>query len=107
MWSAVIAIVLWGACGWGTVVPQQHRLVSIAPAIAPVVLGLFNSATYIGTTMAGVIGAAGIQWAGADKLGFIATALVAATLAVSGLADRAIATAKRGQIQSAPVPERA
>ena len=45
-------------------VPQQHRIVSTAPHIAPIVLGLNNSATFLGTTAAGVLGALAIPIVG-------------------------------------------
>ena len=94
LWTAIPAILLWGACGWGVLVPQQHRLVGIAPPIAPIVLGLNNSATFLGTTAAGLIGAAGIDTLGGHELGYVAAALVAAALIVSELAARKIAGIK-------------
>jgi MFS transporter, DHA1 family, inner membrane transport protein len=72
-------------------VPLQHRLVSIAPPIAPILLGLNNSAIYLGTTAAGIIGAAGIRVLGGQYLGYIAAVLVAAAMIVSELAARRIA----------------
>jgi DHA1 family inner membrane transport protein len=57
LWIAGLAIALWGCCGWGVLVPQQHRLVTIAAQIAPVVLGLNTSCTYLGVSAAGIIGA--------------------------------------------------
>lgn len=94
LWMAIPAIVLWGACGWGIFVPQQHRLVSIVPAVAPIVLGLNNPATFLGTTAAGIIGAAGIDIVGPHALGYVAAVLVAAAMIVSELAARRIAAAK-------------
>jgi MFS transporter, DHA1 family, inner membrane transport protein len=91
LWTAIPAILLWGACGWGVLVPQQHRLVGIAPPIAPIVLGLNNSATFLGTTAAGLIGAAGIDALGGHQLGWIAAGLVAAALIASEFAARKIA----------------
>jgi DHA1 family inner membrane transport protein len=38
--TALTALIIWGACGWGLLVSQQHRLVTIAPAIAPLFLAL-------------------------------------------------------------------
>jgi predicted MFS family arabinose efflux permease len=93
---AIPAVLFWGACGWGSSVPQQHRIVGIAPQIAPIVLGLNNSAVFLGTTAAGLIGAAGIELFGGQRLGTIAAALVAAALAVSEIAARRIAAAGRG-----------
>ena len=95
LWTAIAAVFVWGACGSGTVVPLQHRLVSIAPPIAPILLGLNSSAIYLGTTVAGLIGAAGIQTLGAPKLGYIAAAFVAASLIVAECSARTIAAFHR------------
>lgn len=95
VWSAVLAIGVWGACGWGILVPQQHRLVTLAPAIAPVLVGLNTASTYFGVTAAGVIGAAAIPLVGAHQLGFVATVLVAVALLLSELATRRIVAASR------------
>src|SRR5258708_29589530 len=48
LWTAVPAIVIWGAAGWGLLVPQQHRLVGLAPSIAPVLLGLNTAGSFFG-----------------------------------------------------------
>jgi predicted MFS family arabinose efflux permease len=96
LWTAIAAVFCWGACGWGTVVPLQHRLVGIAPPIAPILLGLNSSAIYLGTTVAGLIGAAGIQTIGAQNLGYVAAAFVAASLIVAELSARTIAAAHPG-----------
>lgn len=90
-WTGVIAVILWGACGWGVLVPQQHRLVELAPNLAPVVLGLNNASTYIGVSVAGVVGAAGVGFLGAHQLGYIGAGLVATALLLSELASRRIA----------------
>jgi predicted MFS family arabinose efflux permease len=106
LWTAIPAVLLWGACGWGILVPQQHRIVSIAPPIAPIVLGLNNSATFFGTTAAGIIGAAGIDLVGSHALGYVAAALVAAALAVSEFAARKIAASgSQPAAPSASVPQ--
>jgi DHA1 family inner membrane transport protein len=94
LWMAITAIIVWGGCGWGAAVPLQHRLVSIAPPIAPILLGLNNSAIYLGTTAAGIIGAAGIQVLGG---GYIAAIFVAAAVIVSELAARRIAAGDRAK----------
>jgi MFS transporter, DHA1 family, inner membrane transport protein len=91
-WTAIAAIVIWGACSWGTVVPLQHRLVHIGPSIAPILLGLNNSAIYFGTAAAGIIGAAGIKILGGRYLGDIGATFVAASMIVSELSARRIAT---------------
>jgi len=105
LWTAIPAILLWGACGWGILVPQQHRVVGIAPAIAPIVLGLNNSATFLGTTAAGIIGAAGIDMVGGHALGWIAAVLVATALVTAELAARKIAAVDHSRAMSESVAE--
>lgn len=95
LWTAIPAIMLWGACGWGILVPQQHRIVGIAPAIAPIVLGLNNSATFLGTTAAEIIGALAIDAVGDYTLGWVAAAFVAAALITAEFAAREIAASDR------------
>ncbi|MGO4381449.1 MFS transporter [Pseudoduganella sp. RAF53_2] len=90
LWSAVIAIGVWGVAGWGIIGPQQYRLVNIAPTIAPVVLGLNTAATYLGVTAAGVLGAAGLHVLGGHNLGYFAVVLFALTIVTSELAARRI-----------------
>jgi MFS transporter, DHA1 family, inner membrane transport protein len=90
VWTAAIAIAVWGACGWGILVPQQHRLVTVAPSIAPVVVGLNSSGTYLGVTTAGIVGAIGLRSLSGHELGFIAAILVVVALVVSEIASRLI-----------------
>jgi predicted MFS family arabinose efflux permease len=86
LWTAIIALAIWGTVGWGLLAPQQHRLVSIAHQTAPVVLGLNTSCTYLGVTAAGVIGAVGIQAVDGHDLGYIGAAFVVVAIVVAELA---------------------
>jgi len=92
--TALPALIIWGAFGWGILVPQQHRLVTQAPTIAPVVLGLNVAATYLGVTFAGLIGAGGLQLVGAHRLGFASALFFALALILSELSSQAIARRK-------------
>lgn len=75
--SAAIALSVWGCCGWGLIVPQQHRLVKTAPHVAPILLALNNTATYGGLACSGVLGGLVIlvidshylSWIGAISIG--------------------------------------
>jgi predicted MFS family arabinose efflux permease len=91
VYTAALAIAVWGACGWGILVPQQHRLVTLAPSIAPVVVGLNTSGTYLGVTTAGILGAAGLHAFSGHQLGIVAAILLALALVVSELASQRIA----------------
>ena len=101
LWSAGLAIALWGCCGWGVLVPQQHRLVTIAAQIAPVVLGLNTSCTYLGVSAAGIIGAIGIETLGARWLGMIGAAFIAVALIVAEIASGKIDAARNADVFAA------
>jgi predicted MFS family arabinose efflux permease len=90
VWTAAVAIAVWGACGWGVLVPQQYRLVTLAPSIAPIVVGLNSSGTYLGVTAAGIVGAAGLTAVGNHNIGFIGAGFVVAALVTSEVASRLI-----------------
>lgn len=91
LWSAAIAITVWGGCAWGVLVPQQFRLVTLNPSMAPILVGLNTSATYVGVSIAGVVGAAAIPVIGSHNLGYLASAIVLVALIVSELATLRIA----------------
>jgi predicted MFS family arabinose efflux permease len=86
LWTTIPLLIVYGAVSWGTLAPQQHRLVAIAPQTAPVVLGLNTSCTYFGVTAAGVIGAIGIHAVGAHRLGYLGAVFVVIALGFAELA---------------------
>lgn len=59
VWAAV-----WGATIGVIVVPQQHRLIALSPAAAPILLGLNSSALYIGVALGGGLGGLAQEWFG-------------------------------------------
>jgi MFS transporter, DHA1 family, inner membrane transport protein len=74
--STAAAITVWGVCGWGFVVAQQHRLVSIAPALSSILLGLNASAMYLAVSASGAAGALAIRWLSPHDLPLLSMALV-------------------------------
>jgi len=98
--TAVPALVVWGICGWDLLVPQQHRLITITPAAAPLLLGLNSAAICIGVSMSGVIGGAAITWTDRHSLGLVGAAFIMAGLFVAEWARQRIA---RPQVQPAGV----
>lgn len=74
--GAVVGVAIWGVCGWAFVIPQQHRLISAAPQIAPVSIALHLSAVYAGTSLSGVIGALALQLAPAIMLVLVSAVFV-------------------------------
>ena len=97
LWTAALAIAIWGLFAWSIQAPQQTRLVSLAPTAAPVVLGLNNSGTYLGVTTAGIIGAAGVQTVGAHNLGVVGTVLILLAIVTCELATWRITTVNRAK----------
>ncbi len=102
-WTAVPAIAIWGLFSWSIQVPQQSRLVALAPNAAPVVLGLNNAGTYLGVTTAGIVGALGVQSIGAHNLGIIGAVLVGLALVLCELATARITAAERSETAIATV----
>ena len=86
LWSAALVVMVWGMCGWGLLVPQQHRLISLSPGAAPLLLGLNSASLYVGVAASGVIGAAGITLLDRHQLGLIGAALLVMALLLARLA---------------------
>jgi len=93
--TAIPVLVVWGLCGWGVLVPQQHRLIGIAPALAPILLALNASTIYIAVAAAGALGAALLPEVAPDRLGWVGAALIFLGLFAAEGAHRVIR--KRGQ----------
>ena len=86
--SAAVALAIWGMCGWGLVVAQQHRLVTLNPRLAPLLLALNASAIYLAIGASGAIGALLLRGVDAHRLPFIGAVLIAAGGLVGELASR-------------------
>jgi predicted MFS family arabinose efflux permease len=69
-----------GAVAWLAVIGQQHRVVSLAPRSAPVVLGLNGSALYLGTSLGGAVGGVALGIGGGHAV--VATAVGLAAISV-------------------------
>ncbi|WP_406457597.1 MFS transporter [Streptomyces sp. NBC_00876] len=80
--ATLVWAVLWGVAVGIVVVPQQHRLVSLSPAAAPVLLGLNSSALYIGIALGGGFGGLAQEWFGLapSELGPVAAGVTALAL---------------------------
>jgi predicted MFS family arabinose efflux permease len=89
--TAVPALIVWGACAWGFVVPQQHRLISVTPAAAPLLVGLNSAALYVGVSLSGVLGGAAITWFDRHALGPLGAVCILAALGTAEWAQRRIA----------------
>jgi predicted MFS family arabinose efflux permease len=86
--AAAGAMLIWGVCGWGFVVPQQHRLLGSAPRSASILLALYTMAVYGGTSASGVIGALALQMIDPHRLPFVGAGLILSGLIVDEFARR-------------------
>lgn len=86
--GAAAAMAVWGICGWGFVVPQQHRLIGLAPQSTPILLALYTMAVYAGTSASGVIGALALQVMDRHQLPLIGAGLILSGLAVDECSRR-------------------
>lgn len=59
--TAVPVILLSGLLSWSVLSPQQHRVVSLAPNATALVVSLNAAAVYLGVSLSGVLGAAGLN----------------------------------------------
>ncbi|KAA2253571.1 MFS transporter [Solihabitans fulvus] len=100
--TAILAVIVWGLCGWGVLVPQQHRLISISPASAPLVIALNAAGIYIAVSASGLLGAAGINLVGAHNLGFISAVLILLGLVSAEIANSIIQRRKAAAAAATP-----
>jgi predicted MFS family arabinose efflux permease len=94
--TAVPALCIWGMCGWGLVVSQQHRLVGIAPALAPILIALNAAAIYFAVSASGAVGALAMQVLDPHDLPFLSTILILAAILSAELAHRRIQDGNTG-----------
>lgn len=101
MATALASLAIWGICGWGLLVPQQHRLVGIAPHIAPLSLALNTTATYFGIASSGLIGGIIIVFIDVHHLGLVGAASITLALVI---AETAFGRIKQKSSQASLVP---
>ncbi|MDN5724682.1 MAG: hypothetical protein L0G99_01950, partial [Propionibacteriales bacterium] len=80
---------LWGVTDGMASVVQQHRLVAIAPASAPVLFGLNSSAIYVGVAMGGLVGGLAQSLWGAALIGVPAAVLALSACLITIIGGRA------------------
>lgn len=96
--TAILYMVVWGLAGWGTVPPQQHRLVQMAGPAAGIAISLNASALYLGIGLGGIIGGYVVETGRAAHLGAVAGLLGAVALLLVPLS---VALQRRGDIARA------
>ncbi|WP_218007080.1 hypothetical protein [Microtetraspora fusca] len=79
--------------------PQQHRLIALNPAAAPVLLGLNSSAIYVGIALGGGLGGLAQKW-----FAIVPAALGLPAAGVTTLALLCHLTTARHHAPAAPQP---
>ncbi|MFC4052092.1 MFS transporter [Actinomadura syzygii] len=97
--STLVWAAIWGAALGVVVVPQQHRLIALNPAAAPILLGLNSSAIYVGIALGGGLGGLAQEW-----FSIAPTALGLPAAAVTILALLYHLTTARRRTPAAPRP---
>ncbi|OLZ43412.1 MFS transporter [Amycolatopsis coloradensis] len=85
---AIGMIVLYGFAAFAITTPQQHRLVTLEPAAASVLVSLNAAILYLAISLSGVVGGVGIDVVGATNLSLVAAGIAVAALALSELGHR-------------------
>jgi len=76
----VLTLVIWGLHGFGSMVPQQSRLVMLAPSQAPMLMSLNSSMLYIGSALGAVVGGLSMSQIGVGRLSWIGAPFVVLAL---------------------------
>lgn len=79
----LVAVVMTGAFGGMLMVPQQHRLFTLAPDAPTVALGLNGSATYVGAGLGSALGGVALAAAGPAWLAPIAAVVALGAVALA------------------------
>ncbi|WP_338597879.1 MFS transporter [Saccharopolyspora sp. SCSIO 74807] len=85
LWAAIPVIVVSGLLSWSVLSPQQHRVVALRPEASALVVSLNAAAVYLGVSLSGVLGAAGLNLLGQAALPLLGSAflIVAALLTLA------------------------
>ncbi len=91
--GGAIMLLLWGMSFALLFIPQQQRLLTIAPEHATVLLALNNSALYLGIAGGAAVGGLALRWLAVTQLAWvgvmsmlIALLIIAITLRLNGFA---------------------
>ena len=96
MTGTILCLTVWGFVGWGVIVPQQHRLVKIAPNVAPLVLALNNTATYGGLACSSMVGALVLLVIDRHYLSLVGAGMIVVALVLAEVTHAAIVRRGRG-----------
>ncbi len=92
------ALFLWSAAQQRSVfTPQQHRLLSLAPAQTTVILALNNAALYLGTAGGAIVGGVALHFIAVTQLGWVGASSTLLALLLLLLSLRLSAHASHAQ----------
>lgn len=100
--AAIVMVAVYGLAAFAITTPQQHRLITLEPESASVLVSLNAAILYLGITFSGVVGAVGIGLVGANKLSLIAAAAAALALVLSELGHRLAQRSSRSAAATEP-----
>ncbi|CCB76979.1 MULTISPECIES: MFS transporter [Streptomycetaceae] len=86
--AAVAVVVVYAVAAWAITTPQQHRLITLDPDAAPLVVSLNAAFLYLAIALSGVVGAVGIGLVGAGRISLIGAAVALVALGLSELGHR-------------------
>ena len=75
-----LAMVIWSINSFGSMTPQQSRLISLAPAQAPMLMSLNSSMLYVGAALGAATGGSLIGVVGMTQLPWVAVPFLALAL---------------------------
>ena len=75
-----LAMVIWSINSFGSMTPQQSRLISLAPAQAPMLMSLNSSMLYVGAALGAATGGSLIGVVGMTRLPWVAVPFLALAL---------------------------
>ncbi|MFI0409341.1 MFS transporter [Actinomadura sp. 3N508] len=84
----IVWAVIWGVTDGAPSVIQQYRLVSFAPASAPILFGLNSSAVFLGVGLGGAFGGIAQDWMSVTLLGLPAAGLALLATVITVVHDR-------------------
>ncbi|MBK4349069.1 MFS transporter [Lacisediminihabitans changchengi] len=75
--GTAVVFAVWGLASNASLLPVQHRLIAIDPAMAGVAISWFSTAMYVGIALAPIAGAAAMRLGGAESIPDVGAAAIA------------------------------
>ncbi|TMC85042.1 MAG: MFS transporter [Chloroflexi bacterium] len=96
--SVAIMLLLWGMSFALLFIPQQQRLLTIAPEHTNVLLALNNSALYLGIAGGAALGGLALHWLAVTQLAWVGVMSIVIALLIVAITLRASLASKRKQV---------